>query len=157
MTSPDTVDPSTVTAPPVRLYLPAAAPKAVRACLDGAWWPYSTDLEGQAVELAQVVGDMWQGRVARMTYDPSIWMRTPRKISRMGPALRMGWFRSDEPQEVTLVMVDGRRVDLVAVPPSTSAPRAYWVMRRAVAAGSATHGNELIHMADTRDRDPSAW
>jgi len=158
MTSPMSREvPDVPTAHPLRLYLPGAIPGRPRACFDGAWWPYSDDLGCQAVDLSRVVSARWNGRVERMTYDPSIWALTGRRLARPGPALRMGWFRSSEPYEVTLVMVDRRRVELVVVPPATSPAGADWMMRRAVARGSVAHGKELIRLAGARapeDRDP---
>jgi hypothetical protein len=152
MASPDSA-PSEV-APdgrPLRIFLPPPAARHVRSCFDGAWWPYSDDLGGQAVELAQAVGANWGGRVERMTYDPSIWSVTNRKLVREGPALRMGWFRSREPNEVTLVLLDGRRVELLVVPPATPARRADWVMHRALEQGSAAHAKELLSLAQSVD------
>lgn len=129
---------------PLRLVLPQPASREDRSCFDGAWWPYSDDLDAQAIELSGAVGAKWDGRVQRLTYDPRIWSVTQRKLVREGPALRLGWFRSREPQEITLVMLDGRRVELLVVPPATPASRADWLMHRAVEHGSTTHAEELL-------------
>lgn len=148
MTGTDPVETSGLPAVhPLRLYLPVTIPEHARACLDGAWWPYSDNLESQAVDLARVVGARWSGQVERITYDPSIWAATRRTIPRSGAALQMASSLSNEPHEVTLVMVDGRRVELLVVPAATPPHNADWMMRRAVERGSAAHGNDLIQLA----------
>lgn len=143
--------------PSLRLFLPPSSPRVTRSCFDGAWWPYSDDLDGQAVELARVVGTKWAGRVERMTYDPSVWAPTQRRLAREGPALRLGWFRSREPHEVTLVMLDGRRVELLVVPAATAGHQADWAMRRAVYRGSTMRANEVLRMAESADEHQQSW
>lgn len=141
----------------VRLLLPPAAPRNARSTFDGAWWPHSDNLRDQAVDLAERVGSAWHGRVVRITFDPSIWAATPRRIGRDGTPLRLGWFASPEPQELTLVMLDGRRVELLVVPPGTSADRAEWAMARAVEPGSMLHATAVLRLARPRDDGRGRW
>lgn len=149
--------PAKVGSPRVRLFLPPAAPRKARSTFDGAWWPRNDNLRDQAVELAEAVGSAWKGRVIRITFDPSIWTATPRRIGRDGTPLRLGWFASREPQELTLVMLDGRRVELLVVPPGTGTDQAEWVMARAVEPGSALHAKAVLRLARPRDDGRSRW
>jgi hypothetical protein len=130
----------------VRLLLPPPAERSARARFDGAWWPRTDDLGDQAVELAEAVGGAWHARVARINYNPVLWTATPRRIRREGTPLRMGWFPSPEPQELTLLLLDGRRVELLVVPPGAPADQAERAMSRAVEAGSDLHASEILRL-----------
>ena len=131
----------------VRLLLPPQAERSARARFDGAWWPRTDDLGDQAGGLAAAVGDAWHARVARINYNPTIWTATPRRIRRDGTPLRMGWFPSPEPQELSLMLLDGRRVELLVVPHGAPADQAEWSMSRAVETGSALRASEVLRLA----------
>lgn len=143
--------------PGVRLLLPPAPPRNARATFDGAWWPRNENLRDQAVELAERVGSAWHGRVVRITFDPTIWAATPRRIARDGAPLRMGWFASPDPQELTLVLLDGRRVELLVVPPGTSTDQAEWAMARAIEPGSVLHAKAILRLAVPPEDGAGRW
>lgn len=128
-----------------------------RACFDGAWWPHTDDLGDQAADLAEAVGNAWHGHVARITYDPTIWTATSRRIRREGTPLRLGWFASPEPQELTLVLLDGRRVELLVVPPGAPSDQAEWAMSRAVETRSALHASEVLRLTRSTDDGQGRW
>jgi hypothetical protein len=158
MTSPSTRIPTADTGTDhVRLLLPSQAQRATRGCFDGAWWPRTDDLGDQAAELAAAVGNAWHGRVSRVTYNPTIWAATPRRIRREGTPLRMGWFSSSEPQELTLVLLDGRRVELLVVPPGAESGQAERAMSRAIEAGSALHASEVLRLSRSTDDGQGRW
>ena len=138
----------------VRLLLPPQAERSARGRFDGAWWPRTDDLGDQAVGLAAAVGDAWHTRVARINYNPTIWTATPRRIPREGTPLRMGWFPSPEPQELSLILLDGRRVELLVVPHGTPVDQAEWSMSRAVETGSALPASEVLRLASSIDDEP---
>ena len=152
MTRPSSSNPATDSgAKSVRLLLPPQAERSARGRFDGAWWPRTDDLGDQAVGLAAAVGDAWHTRVARINYNPTVWTATPRRIRREGTPLRMGWFPSTEPQELSLILLDGRRVELLVVPQGTPADQAEWSMSRAVETGSAMPASEVLRLASSRD------
>ena len=158
MTSPSTHTPTADAGTDrVRLLLPPPAQRSARACFDGAWWPHTDDLGGQAADLAEAVGNAWHGHVARITYDPTIWTATSRRIRREGTPLRLGWFASPEPQELTLVLLDGRRVELLVVPPGAPSDQAEWAMSRAVETGSALHASEVLRLSRSTDDGQGRW
>jgi Family of unknown function (DUF5994) len=141
----------------VRLLLPPQAERSARGRFDGAWWPRTNDLGDQAGGLAAAVGDAWHARVARINYNPTIWTATPRRIRREGTPLRMGWFPSPEPQELSLMLLDGRRVELLVVPHEASADEAEWSMSRAVETGSGLHASEVLRLARSIDDGQGRW
>jgi hypothetical protein len=109
-------------ADPVRLAL--IDPPAERTTLDGAWWPrtrsLSADLPGLVQELHR------RGiRVTRVTYNPDGWEAAPRRLAADGRTIRLGWFRSIDPQMLDLTGDANRgRLDLLVVPPDTTAAAA---------------------------------
>lgn len=141
----------------VRLLLPPQAERSARGRFDGAWWPRTDDLGDEAVGLAMAVGDAWHTRVARINYNPSIWTATPRRIPREGTPLRMGWFPSPEPQELSVMLLDGRRVELLVVPHGTPVDQAEWSMSRAVQTGSAMPASEVLRLAASIDDVRGRW
>jgi hypothetical protein len=106
-------------ADPVRLAL--IDPPAERTTLDGAWWPrtrsLSDDLPGLVQELRR------RGiRVTRVAYNPDGWEPAPRRLSADGRTIRLGWFRSIDPQLLDLTGDTRRgRLDLLVIPPDTTA------------------------------------
>ena len=96
-------------------------PPAERTTLDGAWWPrtrsLSDDLPGLVQELHR------RGiRVTRVAYNPDAWEATPRRLEADGRTIRLGWFRSIDPQLLDLTGDPHRgRLDLLVVPPDTTA------------------------------------
>ena len=96
-------------------------PPAERATLDGAWWPrtrsLSDDLPGLVQELHR------RGiRVTRAAYNPDAWEPAPRRLAADGRTIRLGWFRSIDPQLLDLTGDSRRgRLDLLVVPPDATA------------------------------------
>ena len=93
--------------------------------LDGAWWPRTHDL---SEELPALVEELHRRgiRVTRVGYHPAAWDPTPRRLAADGRTIRLGWFRSIDPQLLNLTGDPDRgRLDLLAVPPDTTAANAH--------------------------------
>jgi Family of unknown function (DUF5994) len=107
---------------PVRLAL--IDPAAARTTLDGAWWPRTHSL---SEELPGLVEEL-RGRgirVTRVAYNPDAWETAPRRMAADGRTIRLGWFRSIDPQLLDLTGDTNRsRLDLLVVPPDTAAEAA---------------------------------
>jgi hypothetical protein len=106
-------------ADPVRLAL--VDPPAERTTLDGAWWPRTRSLSD---ELPGLVQELHRRGIAvtRVAYNPDAWEATPRRVAADGRTIRLGWFRSIEPQLLNLTGDPYRgRLDLLVVPPETAA------------------------------------
>jgi hypothetical protein len=107
-------------------------PPAERTTLDGAWWPrtgsLSEDLPGLVQELHR------RGiQVTRVAYNPDAWEEAPRRLAADGRTIRLGWFRSIDPQLLNLTGDTKRgRLDLLVVPPATTAATAQQAFSAAV-------------------------
>ena len=114
-----TPQPRTGDADPVRLAL--IDPPGQRTTLDGAWWPRTRSL---SEELPGLVQELHRRgiRVTRAAYNPDAWETAPRRLAADGRTIRLGWFRSIDPQLLDLTGDTTRgRLDLLVVPPDTPA------------------------------------
>jgi hypothetical protein len=107
---------------PVRLVL--IDPPEKRTTLDGAWWPRTRSLSDELPGLVQEL-DRQGIRVTRVAYHPDSWETAPRRLAADGRTVRLGWFRSIDPQLLDLTGDTTRgRLDLLVVPPDTPAAAA---------------------------------
>ena len=121
-----TPHPRTGDADPVRLAL--IDPPGKRTTLDGAWWPRTRSLSDELPGLVQELHRRGV-RVTRVAYNPDAWDTAPRRLAADGRTIRLGWFRSIDPQLLNLTGDQTRgRLDLLIVPPrstATDAQRAF--------------------------------
>jgi hypothetical protein len=123
--------------------------------LDGAWWPYSRDLESEMSALVQQF-PAGHAQVSRAVYSRPDWDAAPRKIT-VGPrVLKVGSFPSDDTHVMVLQLSDRTRLTLLVVPPDfTTGPG-----QEAMLAGSTT-GNRhtavdlLLEVTNQHDADPA--
>jgi Family of unknown function (DUF5994) len=107
---------------PVRLTL--IDPPGKRTTLDGAWWPRTRSLSDELPGLVQELHRRGI-RVTRAAYNPDAWETAPRRLAADGRTIRLGWFRSIDPQLLDLTGDTTRgRLDLLVVPPDTTAAAA---------------------------------
>jgi hypothetical protein len=104
-----------------RVRLALIDPPAGRTTLDGAWWPRTVRLGDELPGLVQELHRRGI-RVTRVTYHPDSWEAAPRRLAADGRTIRLGWFRSIDPQLLNLTR-DTRRgwLDLLVIPPDTPA------------------------------------
>ena len=115
---------------PVRLTL--IDPPGKRTTLDGAWWPRTRSLSDELPGLVQELHRRGI-QVTRAAYNPDAWETAPRRLAADGRTIRLGWFRSIDPQLIDLTGDTTRgRLDLLVVPPDTTEAAA----RQAFAAAS---------------------
>jgi hypothetical protein len=109
-------------ADPVRLALIDSPGQ--RTTLDGAWWPRTRSLSDELPGLVQELHRRGI-RVTRAAYHPDTWETAPRRMAADGRTIRLGWFRSIDPQLLELTGDTTRgRLDLLVVPPDTAAAAA---------------------------------
>ena len=99
-------------------------PPAARTTLDGAWWPRTRNLARELPPLIEAL--QHRGiRVTRVTYHPDSWEPATRRMAANGRTIRLGWFRGIDRQLLNLTGdLTRRRVDLLVVPPDTTAAAA---------------------------------
>ncbi|WP_405788118.1 DUF5994 family protein [Streptomyces sp. NBC_01367] len=146
---------------PARLSL---TPKTTLAGqLDGAWWPYSRDLEAELPPLAAALEEPW-GRVTRVSVNPSRWPVVPRTVALDGRTLHVGWFTEQDPDKLILLSYTVGRWDLLVIPPETAPAAAARLMAAAAIPGSVLAAgvlmaNETVIGCGIRDarRREAAW
>lgn len=123
--------------------------------LDGAWWPYSRDLEAEMSELVQHFPPT-RGRISRALYSRPDWDTAPRKLAAGARLIKVGSFPSDDTHVLILQLDDRSRMTLLVVPPDFTAGQG----AEALLAGS-TPGNRhpagelLLEVTNQHDADPS--
>jgi hypothetical protein len=121
--------PSTVRTPldGERLRLKPDAPTT--GVVDGGWWPASRDLAAELPDLVAAVATQ-SGPVERVSYNLDVWQAVPRRIRAGGQVVRMGGFRSQAPDVLT-VIGERRMLTLLVVPPETDAEAAEHILAAA--------------------------
>jgi hypothetical protein len=86
--------------------------------VDGAWWPWSQDMD---TEVAGLVGDLTDtvAHVVTALHSRPHWPVTPRDVG-LGPGCRRtGFFLQDEVDLLLLRLSGGGRLKLLVIPPGT--------------------------------------
>jgi Family of unknown function (DUF5994) len=119
---------------PPRLQLDPDRP--AQPCLDGAWWPRSTELADELPALLEALSAQLSP-IALIGYHRDAWNPAPDHLDLAGHPVHLQGFVSPGP--ATLVVVDdsGRRVSVRVVPPETDSATAAEVM-----AGATDHAVE---------------
>lgn len=102
--------------------------------LDGGWWRRSTDPVAELPGLILAL-DNHHGPVTRLMLAAGGWDSQPRRLGIAGRVVRLGWFTTQPAGLLTAICGNGDRIDLLVVPPDTTAPSAAAAM--AVAADPA--------------------
>jgi hypothetical protein len=117
------------TAPP-RPRLVLVPTRADKAVLDGGWWPRSWDpvaeLPGLVLALAARFGPIRQLMLTSTAWDSRF-----RRLAVGAGIVRMGWFASMDPALLIATTDRGDQIDLLVVPPQTTAPAAEQAMATA--------------------------
>ena len=84
--------------------------------LDGAWWPYSRDLESEVSDLVQQFPPT-DGRISRAVYSLPDWDTAPRELVAGQRVIKVGASPRDDTHVLIVQLSDGRRLTLLVVPP----------------------------------------
>jgi Family of unknown function (DUF5994) len=122
-------------AAPARPRLLLQPDRSILTLLDGGWWPRSADPAAELPGLILAL-DERLGRVTRVMLGSADWNGPrPRGLQVDGTAggrvVRLGWFATMPAGLLTAFSANGRRTDLVTIPPHTSELDAVAAMRRA--------------------------
>lgn len=132
---------TTVTSTDVRLNLD---PKLTgRGMLDGGWWPYSTDPLAELPALIAAL-DAQVGTVHRIVFNGQLWQGTPRRITVGGHTVRLGWNGPSDIHEMSVSGAGRDRLDLLVVPPETSAAAAEAAMATAARSDNGSHATAIL-------------
>jgi hypothetical protein len=96
---------------------PVGAPPS--APLDGAWWPYSGDLQKELPPLLSALEAVW-GRITRVAVDPLRWRPLPEQVQIARHLVEVAPFRAEQdPHKLVLLSYGVGRWDLLVIPPRT--------------------------------------
>jgi hypothetical protein len=101
---------------PVVSRLEFRADPAVRAILDGAWWPRSRDAVAELTNLITAL-DARHTPVTRIMLNPGAWGSHPRRLGVAGRTVRLGWFTTLDASLLIATTSSDQRVDLLVVSP----------------------------------------
>jgi hypothetical protein len=132
-----------------RLRLALLEPRSPRTTLDGAWWPRTRSLSD---ELPALITELHSRgiRATRVAYNPAGWDPAPRRLDADSRVIRLGWFRSIDPQMLDLTGdLERGRVDLLVVPPDTPKAAAAAAFAAATEPGNSRSPAEIMTGAAT--------
>jgi hypothetical protein len=87
------------------------------AHLDGAWWPRTRDAAREVTDPLAMAGEHLGGPVTRVSLSMDSWSADrPRRLLNGDRLVRLGWFRTLDPDTVTVGRGTHERVRLLVVP-----------------------------------------
>jgi hypothetical protein len=131
-------------------------PGTTRTLLDGGWWPRTADPVAELPGMILAI-DNRHGPITRVMLRRADWDSHPRRLRIDDPAIdsadtnrgvgrvvRLGWFDTMPAGLLTATSADGRRTDLLTIPPRTSDAAAKVAMERAADPGNLIHPPDFV-------------
>jgi Family of unknown function (DUF5994) len=133
-------------------------PPAARLCLestgsadvllDGGWWPCSYDPVAELRQLVLAIDDRHRP-IARVLLGTADWGNVrPRMLSIAGPVatriIRLRWFEAMPAGLLIAICSDGRRTNLLTVPPYTDTKSAWAAMELAAHPDNELHTPDIL-------------
>jgi len=111
--------------------------------VDGAWWPYSTDLAAEVPALLEAITGRL-GSIERVSYNIAGWANASRRVDAGGIRVRLDGFRTRPSDTIDVSGVSDHRVTLLVIPPTTDQSAARDIMRRASTPGNCESTETLL-------------
>ena len=111
--------------------------------VDGAWWPYSTELATEIPALLEAITGRL-GSIERVSYNIAGWASASRRVDAGGIRVRLDGFRTRPPDTIDVSGVNDHRVTLLVIPPTTDQAAARDIMRRASTDGNTDSTDTLL-------------
>ncbi|MBN6052255.1 hypothetical protein JYK22_09965, partial [Nonomuraea sp. RK-328] len=122
-----------------------------KGTVDGAWWPRTRDATAELPALIAAV-DQRSGRpVLRVGLYLDAWDHIPHRVPAPGRQVRVGWFRSADPNLITLTFAGTEPVTLLVVPPGTAEETATAALTLAAADTIGVRPGDILHPAAPED------
>ncbi|HZQ30361.1 MAG TPA: DUF5994 family protein [Mycobacterium sp.] len=130
--------------PPDRTPRLRLKPKARQSgYVDGAWWPWSNDLQKELPDLLAVLS-VRLGGIDRVSYNLGEWATAPTKFTTGGTKVRLGGFTHQPINTIEVLGVDRTRMALLVVPPGTDPDNAHAAMMAAASPGNDAPVDALL-------------
>jgi hypothetical protein len=111
--------------------------------VDGAWWPYSTELADEVPALLEAITGRL-GSIERVSYNLAGWASAGRRVDAGGIRVRLDGFRTRPSDTIDVSGVNDHRVTLLVIPPTTDQATAQDIMRRASTDGNCESTDTLL-------------
>jgi hypothetical protein len=134
---------------PVAPRLEVRPDRSTRALLDGAWWPGSRTTVTELTNLVTAL-DARQLPITRVMLNPDGWDEHPRRISVAGRTVQLGWFATLEACLLIATADGDQRLDLLVIPPQTSATTAAAATAMAVDGANTSRAGAIMSAASPR-------
>lgn len=136
-----TLDSSPPAATDLRLRL--EPPRSPVTFLDGAWWPRSGDPLAELPALIRAI-QASRGHLGHVMLPAAGWDSTPSRLTVDGRLVRVAWFTSGPAGLLTTICHNRSRVDLLVLPPETTAAAAKTAMTMAADPANALRAPEIL-------------
>jgi Family of unknown function (DUF5994) len=149
-----TAQPGTIAAasPPTEPRLVLAPHQAGQAVLDGGWWPRSWDPVTELPGLVAVLSGRY-GPIRQVMLNRDAWDSRFRRLAVGADVVRMGWFTSLDPALAIATTEHGDQLDLLVVPPRTSATLSRAAMEKAADPTDTTRAPDVLATIRARNDD----
>jgi uncharacterized protein DUF5994 len=141
-----------------------------RTPLDGGWWPRSADPTRELPGLILAIDaiDDRHSPITRVMLGTADWDSHPRSLRIESPApgdtrpsriVRLGWFDTMPAGLLTATCTDGRRTDLLTVPPKTNPATARAAIELAAHPDNVLHTPDILSAINTpaaQEDEPAA-
>ena len=111
--------------------------------VDGAWWPYSTELAAEIPALLEAITGRL-GSIERVSYNLAGWATASRRVDAGGIRVRLDGFRTRPSDTIDVSGVSDHRVTLLVIPPTTDQSAARDIMRRVSTPGNCESTDSLL-------------
>jgi hypothetical protein len=118
-------------------------PRRGQGSVDGAWWPYSRNLE---VELADLIDHFPAdaGHVRRVLFSRPDWQSFPRRVAIGRGFIKTGSFPADDTHLLVLKLSTGAQLNVLVIPPETPPEAARAILLRAATASDKSSPSSLL-------------
>ncbi len=137
---------------PLRLAMTRELIRANR--LDGAWWPYSSDVTKELAPLLDAVSRR-VGRIRGVLLNRSEWAPTPLDWIPCGSRrTRISWYGNQDADVAIVIGDNDKRVALLVVPFSAGVSDAIRAMEMASTSGNGLSGTETLRVVGVSALSP---
>lgn len=121
--------------------------------LDGAWWPYSRDLDRELSDLVRHFPTT-HAPINRAVFSRPDWDTAPRKVTAGPRVIKVGSFPEDDTHVMIVQLSDRRRLTLLVVPPDFTSDQGEEALLAGSTPGNRHTGTDLL-LEVTDHHDPS--
>lgn len=115
----------------------------ITGCVDGAWWPHSTDLVKELPDLLAVLSVRLDA-ITQVVFNPSEWATAPSKLLTAGREIRLDGSQIHPPGTVEVVGINRKRILLLIVPHQMNPDMAHEAMMAAAAPHNESTVDDLL-------------